>query len=210
VTFDGGGTSYFGCMSFEQDVHDQIWDGFNCANGTATDTGVITFGGYPSLSGSPTRITLRNFRITATCRGTSTSASSPATDHAVYISDAAGAGPNHLTFENMSVDGRGGLASAFHFYHSAAGAPNASNVTVRGLDVVGTQQAIILWDDTLSGILFDDVTVASAIRFGVRYEADGSNIAFTNITTTSSGSAGWYSSLGAHPAGVTFAGDSWN
>jgi hypothetical protein len=81
---------------------------------------------------------------------------------------------------------------------------------VRGLSVTGTQQGVILWDDTLSGITFDGVTISSAIRFGVRYESDASNIAFTNITTMSSGSAGWYSSLGAQPAGVTFAGDSWN
>ena len=45
VTFDGGGTTYFGCISFEAGAHDQTWDGFRCANGQATSTGVVTFGG---------------------------------------------------------------------------------------------------------------------------------------------------------------------
>jgi hypothetical protein len=210
VTFDGGGTGSFGCLSFESGVHDQTWDGFNCANGTANDTGVIVFGGYPSLSGSPNHITLRHIRILSSCHGSATSASSPATDHAIYMSEAVGAGPNHLLFDTVTVDGRGGLASAFHFYHSASGIPNASYVTVRHLRVTGTQQALILWDDTLRNIVFDDVDITDATRFGVRYEATASGITFSNVTTISSGNAGFYSSEGSHPPGVTFSGVSFN
>ena len=31
VTFDGGGTTYFGGISFEDGAHDQTWDGFRCS-----------------------------------------------------------------------------------------------------------------------------------------------------------------------------------
>jgi hypothetical protein len=211
VTFDGGGTGIFGCITFLQTAHDQIWDGFNCANGRASQTGVITFGGYPNLAGSPSRITLRYWRILASARGSATSATAPATDHAIYISDARGAGPNHLTFDHITVDGRGGLASAFHFFHSVSGAPNASYVTVRSLHVVGTQQAIMLWDPTLRSIVFDGVSVSGALRFGVRYEAAGaSGIVFRNVTTVNSGSRGWYSSMGSNPPGVTLSGNSFH
>jgi hypothetical protein len=208
VTFDGGGTGIFGCITFLQTAHDQTWDGFRCANGRASQTGVITFGGYPNLSGSPTRITLRYWSILSSARGSSTSSSAPATDHAIYISDARGAGPNHLTFDHIDVDGRGGLASAFHFFHSASGAPNASYVTIRSLHVTGTQQAIMLWDHTLRNIVIDGVSVSGALRFGVRYEAEGaSGMVIRNVRTAGSGSRGWYSSMGAHPSGVTMSGN---
>ena len=33
VTFDGGGATYFGGISFKDGAHDQTWDGFNFASG---------------------------------------------------------------------------------------------------------------------------------------------------------------------------------
>ena len=36
VTFDGGGTTTFGGLTFVEGAHDQTWDGFNFANGQAT------------------------------------------------------------------------------------------------------------------------------------------------------------------------------
>ena len=36
MTFDGGGTTSYGCISFEAGAHDQTWDGFRCANGSPT------------------------------------------------------------------------------------------------------------------------------------------------------------------------------
>jgi hypothetical protein len=208
VTFDGGGTSIFGCITFTAGARYQIWDGFNCANGRASQTGAIVFGGYASLA-PPHHITMRHIKVLSSVRGSSTSASAPTTDHAFYISWSKAAGPNHLAFENISVDGRGGLGSAFHFFHSTSTSPNASYVTVKGLTVVGTQQAILLWDPTLRYITFDHATVTDALRFGVRYEATGaSGIRFSYITTRSSGSRGWYSSMGSHPPGVTLVGNS--
>jgi hypothetical protein len=126
-------------------------------------------------------------------------------DHAFYISQAVG-GPHDLLFEDITVDGRGGLASAFHFYHSDSDHRNAWNVTVRRLHVTGTQQAIMLWDPTLRDITFDTADIANALSVAVRYESPGaSGIVLARITSTGSGSGrGFYSSLGSSPAGVTF------
>jgi hypothetical protein len=208
VTFDGGGTASFGCLSFEQGAHDQTWDGFRCANGQASQTGVITFGGYAGLA-APYNITMSNITIMASCTGSATSASAPATDHAFYISEAVG-GPHDLVFNDVTVDGSSGLASAFQFYHSDAANQNGWNITVRRLHVSGTQQAIMLWDPTLRAITFDTVTISGALRYAVRYE-QGTGITLTDITSTGSGSGqGFYSSWGTAPAGVTFSGDSFH
>ena len=68
VTFDGGGATYFGGLSFEEGAHDQTWDGFNFANGEATSTGVIMFGGY---AGRPPahHITLRHIKLLSSLTG---------------------------------------------------------------------------------------------------------------------------------------------
>ena len=118
-------------------------------------------------------------------------------DHAFYLSYAVG-GPHDLLFEDITVDGRGGLATAFHFYHSDSTNKNAWNVTVRRLHVTGTQQAIILWDSTLRNITFDTADITNALKFAVRHEAAGATgIVYANITSTGSGSSdGFYSSAG--------------
>ncbi len=205
VTFDGGGATYFGCMSFEDGAHDQIWDGFNCANGQATDTGVITFGGYAG-SPAPHHITMRNISILQSCTGRSTTASSTATDHAFYISQAVG-GPHDLLFEDINVDGSGYLASAFHFFHSDTTNQNGWNITVKRLHVKGTQQAIMLWDSTLKNINFDTADITHPIKFAIRYETTGStNIVLQNIISDKD----FYSSQGANPAGITLLNDKFN
>jgi hypothetical protein len=207
VTFDGGGATSFSCIAFSGGAHDQTWDGFNCAHGQATNTGIVTFGGYAGEAG-PHHITMRHIAILSSCTGRSTSVSSPTTDHAFYISYAVG-GPHDLTFEDISVNGAGHLSSAFHFFHSNATNQNAWNVTVRRLRVTGTQQAIILWDPTLRNITFDTATISNALDVAIRYETEGAKgVRLTNITSTGSGNYGFYSSQGSHPAGVTFTNDS--
>jgi hypothetical protein len=203
VTFDGGGANGFGGIWFVDGAHDQTWDGFTFANGTPTDTGVIVFGEGGGVA--PHHITLRNITIEASITGRATSATAPAIDHAIYVSQAV-EGPHDLVFEDLTVDGTGGLASAFHFYHSDATHRNAWNVTVRRLHVRGTQQAIMLWDDTLRDITFDTVDIVDALSFAVRYEAPGATgIVLANMTSTGSGSGkGFHSSLGSNPPGVTF------
>jgi hypothetical protein len=204
VTFDGGGATHFGCISFEAGAHDQTWDGFRCAGGQPTDTGAITFGGYAGQA-APHHVTLRHWTIDATVTGRATTAIGNTLDHAVYISKAVG-GPHDLVFEDITVDGRGGLASAFHFYHSDSANRNAWNVTIRRLSVTGTQQALILWDPTLRNITVDGASVTDALSVAVRYESPGATgITLAKITSTGSGfGSGFYSSLGSSPPGVTF------
>jgi hypothetical protein len=208
VTFDGGGASGFGGLSFEDGAHDQTWDGFNFANMAANESGIVEVGGYVPRR-TPHHITLRYITIGRTCTGRATSASAPTVDHAFYVSNAASVGPHDLLFEDVTVDGRGGLASAFHFYHGDSANPNATNVTVRRLHVIGTQQALILWAQNLQAIKFDMVDITGALRYAIRYESDGgTGIVLSNVTSTGSGSQGFYSSQGSKPAGVTFSNDS--
>jgi hypothetical protein len=207
VTFDGGGALYFGGISFEEGAHDQTWDGFNFADGQATSTGVITFGGYRGSLG-PYGITLRNISVLGSCTGVS-SGPDAGLDHAIYISEAVG-GPRDLVLDNISVDGSGYLTSAIHFYHSEPGNPNASNVTITNLTVTATTEAVVLWDTTLRNITIDGATITNARSIAVRYEGPASGITLSNITSTGSGQVGFYSTLGSNPPGVTFSNDSFN
>ena len=206
VTFDGGGGTSFGGLSFEDGVHDQTWDGFTFANMAANQSGIVEVGGYVARR-TPHHLTLRNFRILASCTGRATTPSGSTWDHGVYIANAAGVGPHDILIEDLTVDGRGHLASAVHFDHGDAVNPPATNVTVRRLHVIGTQQAIILWEPTLRNIRFDTADISGALAYAVRYESvGGTDIVFSNVTSTGSGVKGFYSSQGASPPGVTFAG----
>ena len=62
-----------------------------------------------------------------------------------------------------------------------------------------------VWDKTAE-VVVEDSTITGATSVAVRYESPGATgIVLANITSTSSGSGrGFYSSLGAAPAGVTF------
>ena len=209
VTFDGtGGGSGYGGLSFEDGAHDQTWIGFTFANMAADRSGIIGIAGY-TIRRAPHHITLRSIRILGSCTGVATAHGSPALDHGVYIANALDPGPHDIQFDHVSIDGRGGLASAFHFFHSAPGAPNASRVTVHDLTVTGTQQAIMLWDPTLHDILFESGVIDGALNYAIRYETVGSSgIIIRDVTSSGSGFAGFYSSLGTAPAGISFSGSS--
>jgi hypothetical protein len=206
VTFDGGGTAYFGGITFVGGAHHQTWQGFTFANGTPTSTGVVTFGGYAGQA-APHHITLRDVTIPASVTSTSVGPH----DHAVYFSWAVG-GPHDLVIDGLVVDGRGGVDSALHFYHSDAANANAWNVKVRRLRVTGTWQAIILWDDTLHNITIEDARITDVRNVAVVVECPGANgIVFSNVTSTGSAAGkGFYSSLGDSPPGVTFVNSSFD
>jgi hypothetical protein len=201
VTFDGGGATYFGGLNFEAGAHDQTWDGFNFANGQATQTGVVVFGGYAGLA-APHHITLRHIKFLPSLTGTG-----GINDHAIYFSLADG-GPHDLVLEDITVDGTGGLSTALHFYHSDSANKNAWNVTVRRLTVNRVQQAIMLWDSTLRNIRIDTATITNSRDFAISYEHAAAGIVLANITSTGSGQLGFYSSMGATPPGVSFVNNS--
>lgn len=207
VILDGTGGSGYGGLSFEDGAHHQTWDGFTFANMRAEYTGIVEVGGYVPRR-APHHITLRNITIKSSCTGRATAMKGSTWDHGIYIAHAIGTGPHDLLFEDITVDGRGGLASAVHFDHGDAAAPAATDVTVRRLHVTGTQQAIILWEPTLHNITFDDVDVTGALAYAIRYESIGATgIVFSNVTSTGSGCQGFYSSQGSMPAGLTFIDD---
>ena len=203
VTFDGGGLSGFGGLSFEDGAHDQTWDGFTFANMEASRSGIIEVGGYVARR-TPHDITVRNITIKRSCTGRATTRSGSTWDHGIYVSNAAGTGPHDLLFEDITVDGRGGLASAIHFDHGTSADPAAFNVTVRRLHVIGTQQAIILWTPPLHDITIEDVDVKDALAYAIRFESVGATgIVFSRVTSTGSGCRGFYSSQGPEPQGMT-------
>jgi len=199
VMFDGGGSTSFGGLTFVDGAHDQTWDGFNFANGQATSTGVIVFGGYAGRA-APHHITLRNIKVLASCTGRN-----DRSDHAVYFSYAVG-GPHDILIDGLTVDGTGPspLSSALHFYHSDSTNQNAWNTTIRRLVVSGTYTAIFLWDSTLHDVTIDGATITNAHHGAVRYEQPGQRITLANMTSTGSGKFGFYSSAGDPPPGVTF------
>ncbi len=196
VTFDGGGATYFGGISFEEGAHDQTWQGFVFANGTPTQTGVISFGGYAGMA-APHHITLRDIVIPKSI----VSASTGSGDHALYFSQAVG-GPHDILIDGLRVDGSGGVDSALHFFHSDAVNANAWNVTVRRLAVTATDQAIVVWDATIRNLLIEDSTITGATGSAIRYEAG--QVTLRRVASTSSGQYGFYSSKGPNPPGVTF------
>ncbi len=216
VTFDGGGTTVFGGLTFMGGVHHQTWDGFNFTNGDATSTGVVTIGGYTGSAADAApvhHITMRYINVFG-CSGVSKSSSSPATDHAVYISWSTG-GPYQLVFDYWSIDDRShlGLSSAFHFYHSdvSQNLLNAHDCVISNLTVRGTQQAFLLWDPTLKNITVTDAVIKGALTYAVRYESPGATgMVLKNVVSTASGSRGFYSSAGTNPSGLSFINCVWN
>lgn len=188
VTFDGGGMTGFVGIWFSNGAHHQTWDGFAFANGTPTSTGVIFFG---ERGEAPHDITLRRTTVTRTI----TTSSTGATDHAVYFSTNA----YNLLIDGISVDGRGGLDTAFHFFH---GPTNVTDVTIRNAEITGTDQAIMLWESSTKRVLFENVRITGATKYGVSFEA-GSQITFRSVVSTDSGVRGFHSSLGPEPSGLT-------
>lgn len=203
VTLSGGGASGWSALDFRDGVHDMTWQGFHFAYGDPTQTGVIVFGQNGSVTpAAPYRITLLDMTVDETV----TSAEPPGVsgDHAVYFSRAQGRGPHDILIDGLTVNARtSGLDSAIHFYGSRPGQPNADTVTIRHLTVSGTDQAITLWDPTLSGITVEDSVITGASAFAVRYEG-GVGVTIRDVVSTGSGRGGFYSSLGASPPGVAF------
>ena len=204
VTFSGGGTTNWVGIAFRDGVHDQTWQGFRFANAEPTSTGVIVFGQSGSVTPVPPHhITLLDITVEESI--TSDNPVGTVLDHAVYFSKAQAPGVHDILIDRLTVKAAtSGLDSAIHFFHSAAGTPNANNVTIRHLNVTGTDQAVILWDPTLYDIVVEDSAITGASRYAVRYEEPGSGIVVRRVTSTGSVLAGFYSSRGSNPPGVTF------
>ena len=205
VIFDGGGAAYFGGISFEEGVHDQTWDGFVFSGGRPTDTGVVVFGGYRGQA-APYNITMRSITLTATLTGI------PPRDQGIYISNTETDGPHDLLFEDITVDGVGGLTSAFAIGHDWGAA--AHDVTIRRLTVDNAEQAYILWSTpALRNITLDGARITNARKFAIRYEADGDpfvGIVIKDVISSGSADGGFFSTGGQSPPGLTIINSSLN
>lgn len=207
VTFDGADQKYMGFIVFADGAHHQTWEGFKFANGEPTSFGVIVFGSNVAQTGAaPHHITLNDIEFLSSL----TSVSTDFHDHGIYVADALTPGVHDILVDGFTVTAPvGGIQSAVHFFHSSSGRPNANAFTVRNMTVTGTEQAIVCWDSTLSGILFEDCTITDAERFGVRHELGGA-VTYRRVNTISSGTQGFYGSAqpnypgsGSPPAGAT-------
>ena len=200
VTISGGGATGWIGIAFRDGVHDQTWRGFRFANAEPTQTGVIVFGNSGDIVPVPPHhITLLNMTIDKSI----TSDNPGSGDHAMYFCKAQSPGVHDILIDGYTVDGSGGVNTAVTFFASAAGQPNANNVTIRHMTVTGTRQAVEFWDPTLQNIVIEDSTVSGARESAVRYELGGT-VTLRRVTSTGSGQSGFYSSLGTTPPGVTF------
>jgi hypothetical protein len=204
VTFDGGGGSSYGGLTFVDGAHDQTWDGFNFANMVAVDTGIIVYGGIQTLR-PPHHITLRNITLKSTLHRTS---ASDINAHGLYFAQALTTGPHDLLVDGLTIDGTSSLSlwSGIHAYHGDATHPASYNVTIRRLKVTGTLFPIVLWEDTAvqHDWLIDGATISGARRYAFRFESvAATNVKVNAVTSTGSGLGGFYSSMGAHPAGLS-------
>ncbi len=212
VIFDGGGTTWFGGISFEEGAHDQTWQGFKWSGGTPggrsdsgdSGTGVITFGGYRNAPPAH-HITLQDSEVSGLTDYVTATGTTTTHGHAVYISMAYGEGPHHITFNRLKFNSTSLNGStttptfngALHFYHDyldSDGVPanhfNAHDFTVTNSQIIGGKWAVIIWARTLQNLLIDGLTVTNAQDYGFRYEGGG-GITLRNITTTGSGVRGF-------------------
>jgi hypothetical protein len=172
VTFDGGGATGFGGLTFVDGAHDQTWDGFRFGNGKPTQTGVIVFGAYGRPS--PHHITIRNLTMLPSIVG-----STPQNDHLIYFSSDAA---HDLLIEDYTATPGAGIQSALQFYHS----PNVYNLTVRRMHVVGTQSSILMYDGTVHDVLIEDSDIRDARDVALNVSTTGANVVLRNVTSTNS------------------------
>ena len=201
VTFDGGNAAGGMGLWFGQGAHDQTWAGFNFANIVGIP---VEFGGF-TPSAPAHHITMRHIKILRSCHRASASSDQ---EQGFYFSNAKGTGPHDILLADIDIDGSSPLSvwSGIHGYHGDAANPPPSNITIRRLNVVGTTNAIVLWYDsgTQRNWTFEDVTINGARANAIRFESVGAKtILFDNVISRGSGESGFYSSMGAHPPGVT-------
>ena len=203
VTLDLGGSGSPHIM-FRGGAAYQEWRGFKFANSHPGDNGVVMFG-----EGNGTAVhhlTLRNIEFLSSISAGPGPNGNYQNGQGLYFSWATGG--NH----DILVDGfvsAAALWSQVHVYHDSPS--TGSNITVRNATwtlarQTHAQMGIVAWSTTMSGYLFEDIAVSGANEYGFRHAAGGT-MTLRRVTTTNSGVAGFYSSLGTYPTvtGLTFA-----
>jgi hypothetical protein len=209
VTFDLGGSSS-PHMIFRNGAAYQEWRGFKFGNSHPSNGGVIHFGDGDGPASH--HLTLRNIEFLPSIVAGPGPNGNYQNGQGIYFSWAPTAtGGNH----DILIDGfacNAELWSCIHAYHDESGSVG-HDITIRNSTIgADNTMGIVLWAATIHDWLIEDVTITGANEYGVRHAAGGTGITFRHVTTTGSGSRGFYSSLGSYPnvSGLTFDSDSFN
>ena len=176
--------------------------GFAFRNGNAGQGGCVVFGSSGSNGVDCHHMDIDDMDIDQSVTGPSPAGSTNnATAWGLYFGDAQGTGHHHIRARGWTVRaGHKGLAGGLQFYHSDPGSGNynAHDIEVDGWLIDQTEQAIMVWDDTIKNIWIHDVTITKSGVYAVRQQYG----AFTleRVVSTGSGSKGLQA---ASPSRVT-------
>jgi hypothetical protein len=127
-------------------------------------------------------------------------ASTAQNDHLIYFSSD---GPHDILIEDYTATPGSGIRSALQFYHSK----NVYNLTVRRMHVVGSGNAILMYDATVHDVLIEDSDIKDASITALNLAYAGANVVFQNNVSTNSG--GTYFPNGI-PSGVSLLNNSFH
>ena len=196
VTFDLGGSGSPHIL-FRNGASYQEWRGFNFGNSHPSNNGVIHFGDGPGPASH--HLTLRNIELLPSITVGPGPNGNYMNGQGVYFSWApSSTGGNHdIVIDGLACNAR--LWSCIHAYHDDMGAVG-HDITIRHV-TIGTNNTmgIVLWSGTIHDWLIEDVTIDGANEYGIRHAVGGTGITFRRVTTTGSGSSGFFSSLGGFP-----------
>ena len=125
----------------------------------------------------------------------------------MYFSWSASPGPHDILIDGLTITAPGVyMTCGVTFYHSDAANPNAHDVMIRNVNLTSkaVDQGLLPWDNSLDRLTFEDWTL-QGIRIGCQYECSSAvtGVVFRRWKSTGS-EAGWVSTKGNPPPGVTF------
>lgn len=202
VTFDGG-AGRGPLIWFRGGTAYQEWRGFKFGNCQPWDNGVIGIG---EGSGAPNHhLTLRQIEFLSTIQTGPGPNGNYTNGQGIYLSWANSPGNHDLLIDGWISNAE--LWSHLHIYHDSPTVGYDNTVRNATLNCVGThgQMGIVPWASTMTNFLFEDILITGANEYGVRHAAGGT-ATLRRVTTTGSGTAGFFSSLGTYPnvPGLTF------
>lgn len=188
-------------ISFRNGAAYQEWSGFKFSNSRPGNNGVIMFGEGDGRAVH--HLTLRNIEFLSSISSGPGPNGNYQNGQGLYFSWSATG--NH----DILVDGfksSAALWSQVHIYHDDQAGPGYG-ITIKNAQWILSRQphaqmGIVAWSTKIRDYLFEDITISGANEYAIRHAVGGTMI-FRRVTSTNSGKAGFYSSLGSNPAGIT-------